>query len=30
MLDGGVGEPATLTVELSNASQAGVVYDIIP
>jgi hypothetical protein len=30
MLDGGVGEPSTLTVELSNASQAGIVYDIIP
>jgi hypothetical protein len=26
MLDGGIGEPSTLTVEFSNASQAGVTY----
>ena len=30
MLDAQVGEPSTLQVEFSNASQAGVVYDITP
>lgn len=30
MLDAQVGQPAMLTVELANASQAGVTYDVTP
>ena len=30
MLDASVGQPATMNVEFANASQAGVVYDVVP
>jgi hypothetical protein len=30
MIEGEVGEPSMMTVEISNASQAGVVYDTTP